>query len=230
MKQLSIILSLLLSYSLHGQICNCPNSALSNEEMKPIKVFTFKHNKQIGVCGYHELKNKITTYSEFVCYECGKNKIIDMWDATEDCIIEKKGDTLYIKQVYELPIGRNFEDVPTPFHIYKLYYSHNEITEECFYRKDIPLYTKKQIEEVINRFYHLKKENSEVNLNEGYMLFWAFVSGSKEAENCFKQMETKYGPYDGVIKELWNFIFYTYNNYKSGLTSVKHIYFNEKYN
>ena len=195
--------------------------------MKPIKVFTFKGNKQIGVCGQSELKNKTTTYSEFVCFECGEKKIIDEWDATEECRIEQKGDTLYIKQIYYLPIGKNFEEIPTPFHIYKVFYYNGEVTKECSYRNDIPLYTNKQIEAVLKQFYKLKKENSEANLSEANKLFWAYVSGSKEAEKCLNQMEKKYGPFDGAIKELWNFIYYTYINYKSGSKSVKHIYFND---
>ncbi len=229
MRLLLTCLLLVLFKSMYGQICRCPVGEPFCDNSKPIKVFRFSNNKSLALCGYFEDKNRDTSYEEFACFECGQKKIVDKWDATEQCRIEKINDTLFVTEVYYLPIGKNFEDVKAPFHVYKFYYYNNKIKEECCYRKDIPLYSAEQNKEVIRKFYKLKKENSEANLKEAYMLFWAFVSGSKEAEKCFNQMYKKYGPFDGGIVEMWNYIYNTYTDYKSDKPLVKHFPFNSPY-
>jgi hypothetical protein len=220
---------LLLSNSIIGQTCHCPVGVSFCDKDKPLKVFSFSNKKSLAICGQFEVKNKDTTYEEFACLECGQKKIIDQWGATEQCKIVRVNDTLFITELYSLPIGKSFKDVVKPFHVYKFYYHDNKIKEECCYRKDIPLYSAEQNKQVIQRFYKLKKGNSDANLDEAFMLFWAFVSGSKEAEKCFNEMYKKYGPFDGAIVEQWNFIYNTYLDYKSQRHIVKHFPFNNPY-
>jgi len=122
MKQLLFsFFLLLLVKSMIAQVCHCPLGQPFCDSLNPIKVFSITNEKSLELCGYIEVKNSDTIYQGIACIECRHQKIIDEWDETERCRVEKKDDTLFITELYTLPIGKGFKDIEAPFYVYKLY-------------------------------------------------------------------------------------------------------------
>ncbi len=214
MRLIAIILLLFFSYTVFSQNCHCPSGQPFCENGTPIKVFLFSNKKSLGICGYLEVKHKDTTYSGIALYKCGENKIIDDWGEIQSCKVRKVADTLLIEELYGLPIGENFNEVSIPFYINKYFFKVNDLQQKGYYRKDIKKYSKAQIRQVLEKYKKLRKENSEHNVAVANMLFWAYVSGSKEAEVYLKSMPEKIGPFDGAIAEEWDDISATYEHWK----------------
>ena len=96
MKNLILSFILILTYTVsYGQDCACPTENIASTK-NPEIIFHFRNNNQLGICGSYEINDKDTVYSEFTLFECGKNKSIEEWDATESCIIKRIKDTIEI--------------------------------------------------------------------------------------------------------------------------------------
>ncbi len=213
MKITLLSVLLLLPYLVIAQKCNCPSEGLGNTG-KPHSLFSFTNGKKIGLCGYREIKNNDTTYSEFALVQCGQKKPIEEWGAVESCKIKKVNDTLFVKELYGLPIGKDFTVIWMPFYINKFYFTGNTLQKKKFYRKDIKKYSKEQIRQVLTKYEKLTRGNFEHTIDVANMLFWAYVSGNNEAEVYLKTIPKKFGPFDGAIAEEWDDISATYELWK----------------
>ena len=217
MKELFILIFLLsLSYSVRSQNCYCPTDELGvvNPTGEAVKIFLFSNNIKLGLCGYVEVEKRDTIYSEFNLFECGQKKPIEEWDATESCKIKKIKDTLLIQDLYLLPVGNDFNLIWVPFYIHKFCFKKSVLYEVKYFRKDIKKYSKTQIKKVFEEYKKLSKGNYEHTLEVASMLFWAYVSGSKEAESYLKEVQKKFGPFDGAIAEEWDDVWATYKHWK----------------
>ena len=216
MRQLSTLILLIVGHFAFGQSknCNCPKNDLTAAG-KADRIFTFSNGKSIGLCGFIEKDNKDTTYSEFILFQCGQTKILNQWDATQSCRISKTKDTLIIQELYGLAIEKKLEVKWVPFYITKYYLDNSALRSTSFFRKDLPKYSPTQIKTVINEYKKLTKQSGgDSTLLIAHRLFWAYVSGSKEAANYLNSFEKRFGPFDGAIVEEFHDLWATYKLYR----------------
>ncbi len=217
MRQVLIIISftLIVQFSL-GQYntCDCPTKSF-NQSGKPDKTFSFKNGTTIGLCGFIEQEGMDTTYSEFIIFECGQVKILKQWDATQSCKISTKNDTLFIHELYVLAIDKNLQTKLVPFYTTKYYFDNSSLRSTSFFRNDLPKYSTTQVETAIKQYDLLTNQTSgDSTLLVAHRLFWAYVSGSKEAEKLLESFEKRFGPFDGAIAEEFHDLWATYQLYK----------------
>lgn len=200
---------------LWAQECYCAKNAMMTLQQKnPQITFTFSNKHKIGLCGGYEIENFDTIYSEFSIYECGKDDPINEWGAIESCKVSQKNDTLFVSNIYMLPVGNNFVFLPVSFYVHQFFYKGDSLIEQTYYRNDIKKYTKVQLESVIDQYKTLRRGNYDTTMHVANKLFWGYVSGSKKAERILQKIENNFGPFDGAIAEEWKDIIGTYRNWK----------------
>lgn len=220
MKELFVIVLLVFSSILAtSQECRCPKRGeLDTESRLPIKMFSFNNKQKIGVCGYFEVEKNDTIYSEFTVHQCGTTTSIAEWNATQPCKIRNVKDTLLVEELYGLPIGNGFNVIWTTFYINQFFLKNSELNKVTYFRKDLKKYSATQIKQVLNRYKQLQKaitiKNYDAVLATSNMLFWGYVSGSKQCEVYLNTIEKKFGPFDGAISEEWSDIIATYEHWK----------------
>ena len=214
------ILLLLLPHLLFSQECSCPRRyavdgyGAKHNLSTPAKIYSFTNNQKIALCGYADVEDNDTAYAEIALYICGQNKPIQQWGAATDCTVQQIGDTLVVAEIDQLPIGRNDTFISLPFYIHKFFFSGAPIQETAYYRTDIKKYSKAQIKDVLDQYKYLTKGNYEHTVDVARLLFWAYVSGSREAELYLKEIPNKCGPFDGVVAEEWADIWATFQRWK----------------
>lgn len=217
-RVLAFILFLLLPVSAMPQECDCPFDNETTPPTQPNKIFSFTNKKTIALCGAYNIKNNDTLYHGFTLRLCDKNELIygDANDETIPSIIKKINDTLFVKDLAGLSIGKNLTTVWVPFYVHKFFFNNKSIKEVTYYRKDLKKYSATQIKQVLNKYRQLQKpiKNYDTLLSISNMLFWGYVSGSKQCEVYLNTIEKKFGPFDGAISEDWNNIFATYEHWK----------------
>lgn len=192
--------------------CSCPENDLRTT--KADTVFTFGNGKKIALCGYRNTEDDPVTFSEFVLAECGKDTVLREWDATITCRVFTKGDTLIAEELYNLPVGKNFEYERTVWWIDKFYFEDGNIKTLPLRNDNIPKYSKGQIKKVLAEYKAATGKLEENTMEMAGKLFIAAVSGSKEALRNFYQFEEKYeldGAYAEEYEELKAMMYY-YNN------------------
>lgn len=200
----------------NGQECNCPLKAFFVDDANVKRTFLLGI-RSIAVCGDRIIEGTDTVYSEFSLFECGNDTTLKEWGVLEPCRINMVKDTVYVNQLYFLPIGKNLAYSFEPFYIYKYWYQNNLLHKKQSFNTALRKYSKAEIEEVFKQHAKLKRGNVEENVNVADMLFWAYVSGNKKAELYFNKIETDFGPFDGYISEEWHKIQNTYLFYKRDL-------------
>jgi len=215
MKAIKLILPVLFfCVSVRSQNCRCPEEGIFKEE-KVLKTFEFKNKIMLGLCGgSFETKGNDTIYSGLDLFNCGENKLVEEWGEIELCEVKKIRDKLFIEELYGIPVGKKFKEIWMPFYVNQFYFTGNKLDHRTYYRKDIRRYSLVEITEVIQKYKQLKKGNYDYTVKIANMLFWAYVSGSKEAEVYLNGIEKKFGPFDGGISEEWSEIYGTYQHYK----------------
>lgn len=203
---LLIALLPLLSYG--QQTCSCPKEVYNNQTGK---TYQFNNGRTLGICGYYEKG----IYSELALIDCSSKSIIEQWDALQDYKITFANDTLQLSNLYLLPVGKRLVYKQAPFLIYKYYFAGNKLLRTSYYNKAAVLYSNNQISHSLEKYKKAKRGNTEDNVEVADILFCAYVSGSKQAENYLKQLKTKLGPFDGAIAEQWNSIWQLYLQYKT---------------
>lgn len=187
-------------------ICNCKNST---------QTFDFRNGSKIALCGEKDEEN---SYSEFTILDCINDSIIEDWtnDATVSSKINFKNDTLTIEELYGIPNGKNKEVQWLPFYTTKYYYIQNILTKSSYYKKSLKKYSQKEIIEVLTDFRRTndKGENMDAFLKSVNQMFWAYYSGSKEAEKELEKLRSKYQTYDGGVSEEFDKYIGTYEHYK----------------
>ena len=199
-----------------AQECKCHYNHYDSALLKPRRVFLFKNNKTIGLYGDQYIEGKDTSYSEFSLCLCDKNEIIfDMIDdGTVSYIIKKIRDTLLIEEMDGLPIGKNFSYVSIPFYFQKFFFHKDTLRDIGYYRNDIKKYSKLQVKQVLQLYKNITRANSDYTIAVANRLFWACVSGSKDAEILFNKIPVKFKGFDGAYAEDMDDITDTYNRWK----------------
>jgi hypothetical protein len=193
------------------QPCHCPATMYGTKMQR----YDLADGKSLAVCGYREKNKKDTIYDGFVLFQCGRKEILDEEDETSSCKIAQLNDTLILSEFYILPIGKNFEMVSLPFRIHKFFSRPSKIADTTYFRSDLPKYSTARINTVLRQYAHLTgKDNDSVNL-VAHWLFWAYVSGSSQAEKYLRGMKSKFGPFDGAIAEEFEETWATYELWKS---------------
>ena len=197
-----------------AQDCACPDGINNDNDGKPYKTFRFSNGKELGICGYAAVENNDTSYTMFTLFQCEDKTPVKAWGANQTCQAEQVKDDLFIKEMYGLPIGQSFSTLWRPFYIHRFFYKNGALQEVTSYRKDLPKYSKQQIEQVFEAYKNLSKDSNESTMHVANMLFWAYTSGNKDAEAALKSIPDKFGPFDDVIAGEWKAIFATYENWK----------------
>ncbi len=186
--------------------CNCKNANLT---------FDFKNGAKIALCGEPDEEN---SYSEHILYDCKKDSTLEdlTGDGTVSYKINFKNDTLYVEELYGVPNGKNKEEQWLPFYTTKYYYDEEKLKKSSSYKKNLKKYSPKEIEEVLTDF---KKTNDNGANMDAYLkainqLFWAYYSGSIEAEKELDKLKSKYHTYDGGVSEEFDTYIATYLHYK----------------
>jgi len=192
-------------------ICNCNNAN---------QIFNFKNGSKIALCGE---PNEENIYSEFIIFSCINDSILQDWtnDATVSSRINFKNDTLIIEELYGIPNGINKEVQWLPFYRNKYFYFQNKLIKTDDYKMSHRKYSPKEIEEVLTNFRKTsdKGENMDDYLKAVNQLFWAYYSGSQEAENQLEKLKSKYQTYDGGVSEEFDTYIATYEHYKKSYSN-----------
>src|SRR6186713_3384201 len=175
--------------------CNCPTGQDLAHQGLPEKVFYFSNGQRIGLCGDFEKVNQDTLYSEVILYHCGHDGFFRGWDGIKTCIINQDKDTILVRRLFSLPIGKNMEIVPTYFRIEKYYYRGSKFVVRSVYRKDLANYTSSQIKDVLDQYTKLTPRDYDAILLVRRRLFWAYISGSAEAGSYLDSFDQKFGPF-----------------------------------
>jgi hypothetical protein len=68
---------------------------------------------------------------------------------------------------------------------------------------------------VLAEFNSLSKDNLHRVMHVGHMLFWAYVSGNKQAGVYLESIPQKFGPFhENPIEGEWGHIYHTYEFWK----------------
>ncbi|WP_430400883.1 hypothetical protein [Flavobacterium sp.] len=205
MKQyyITIILTFLILTSTYGQTnknsCDCPKTEYA--ETKADTTFHLSNGKSIVLCGYKNPKSNPITYSEFILSVCGQDTIIDFWGALLTCQLKVNKDTLFVYELQNLPIGKNFKYQETVWTTEKIYFCGQKNFRKHLVNRQIRKYTEKEIQTVLKTY-----ETEKYGLNESKMviankLLIATISGNKKARQYFKEFKTKFGILDGAFAE-----------------------------
>lgn len=79
--------------------CNCFDGIGSRKGDAPISKFSFSNNQSIIICGYKEDE----IISEFDIFNCKDGTSISQYDATQNCQVRFKKDTIEIIEIKNLP-------------------------------------------------------------------------------------------------------------------------------
>ena len=221
--KISFLLTLMLIATnfVLGQNCYCPmkSNFIQTDNQQPDSIFTLFNGEKLALCGYSEIDNEEKVWSEFTISWCGADTALLEFDATQNCAIEQWEDTLVIEEYYNIANGRNMSLQWTKFYVIKLYWDNNRWTTKSYYRQDLQKYSKTEIEHVLYEYDTTKTIqgfDGDKILLIGYRLFWAYVSGSKEAGQDLEQLEHKFGGDDGfdsAVKEDYDALMMTYGSY-----------------
>ncbi len=202
-----------ISFSQENKGCNCPEKTITHAG-KPDSVYQFSNEKKIGLYGYIDIEDKHIHYSEFVIFFCEEEKKIAEWGALQTCLVEQKKDTLVIGELYDIPNGKNHASQWQPFYISKYYFKSSQLIDTSCYRTDLRKYSAAEIKIVLAQHEALTTKDYEYVLLIGHRLFWAYVSGSKQAGVYLENFRNKFGPFDGAIAEDFSDLIATYMHYK----------------
>ncbi|TDX01461.1 hypothetical protein EDB95_2497 [Dinghuibacter silviterrae] len=178
-----------------GQTCHCPTVQDLAHQGAPEKMFYLSNGKQIGLCGDVEKVDRDTVYSEVILYHCGDEGFFRGWDGIKTCTIHQDKDTIMVRHLVTLPIGKNMEFISTSFRIERYYYKGSKFVVRSDYRNDLTKFTSSQIQDVLDQYNKLTPGDDNALLLVARGLFWAYISGSAEAGGYLNSFDQKFGPF-----------------------------------
>lgn len=200
---ITIILIFLTLTSVFGQTkttsCDCPKTQYAGT--KADTSFHLSNGKTIVLCGYKNVDNKPTTFSEFILAVCGQDTIIDFWGAILTCRLKVNKDTLLVEQLQDLPTGKNFKFQETIWTTEKIYFSRQKLVRKLIVDREIRKYSQDEIQSVLRAYKIAKTGLDRDKMELANKLFIATISGDKKARQYFKEFKTKFGILDGVFSE-----------------------------
>jgi hypothetical protein len=214
-----LLMALIPSFG-HGALgqtnasCNCPSGQDLAHQGAPEKIFYLGNGKQIGLCGDVEKADQDTVYSEVILYHCGNEGFFRGWDGIKTCKINQDKDTIVVRRLFTLPIGKNMEIVSTFFRIEKYYYRGSKFVVRSVYRNDLTKYTPSEIESVLDQYSKLTPGDYDTILLVERRLFWAYISGSAEAGSYLNAFDQKFGPFTEAKSDEFNEVHDLYWSWK----------------
>ena len=183
--------------------CNCPKNtmAATKEGNKPDTTFSFSDNHKIILCGYKEVEDNETYFSEFILQVCGQDSIIDFWGAIQTCRLSFNHDTLAVIEIKNLPTGIGRAYKLTDWGIEKIYFSNARPARSFVVNRSIRKYSKSEIRKTLKEFETAKTGLDDNKIELANRLFISAISGNKTARKYFKEFETKFGELDGAFAE-----------------------------
>lgn len=198
-----IILTILTFNSVSGQgkkdTCDCPKTQFAGVTADTI--FYLTNGKIFVLCGYKNIDQKPTTFSEFILAVCGQDSIIDFWGAMLTCRLKVKKDTLIVEQLENLPIGKNFVFQEAVWTIEKIYFNGQNLIRKILVNRQIHKYNNSEILTVLKAFETAQPTIDGKTMEIANKLFIATISGNKTARLYFVTFETKFGTLDGAFAE-----------------------------
>ena len=205
--------TLLSAFSISAQECECPSQAPEGGQV--MKTFNLGNGNELGICGYNTVEAGDTTYTKFVLFRCGEDEIIEQWNINISCKVEQVKDAVLVKEMYNLPIGTEFSTLWRPLYVHQYSVSGRDVKHTTYYDKKAAKYSAVQIAAVIKQYKELPATVSEQTMETANMLFWATLSGSKEAEGYLKTFPDKYGPFASPFNEEWDAVNMRYEQWKN---------------
>lgn len=177
---------------------------------EPDTAFNFSNGSKLLLCGYSESREGKKIYSEFVLSDCGNDSIIDFWSAVEEYEILFGQDTLQLHKVELLAIGNERELIREKWLTEYFYYDSGKLQRIKKLNPKIK-YSQSQIDQSLKE-YELTHWKTQIEGSEEYTeekmelanrLLIAAVSGSEQAEQFFKEFDSKFKP-DGAYAEWYH--------------------------
>ncbi|MFC6997924.1 hypothetical protein [Rufibacter roseus] len=191
-----------------GVCLKCAASSFAGSE--PEIFFDFANGKRVLICGGSDSLEGKQIFTDFVISECGRDSVLGFWSAVENYEVDFSHDTLMLKKIEALALGRNFELINFHWLTEFFYYKGNELQKKVRINPEVS-YNQKKIEQTLVVFektnWHTQIGSSEVDAQEKMQLanrlMLAAVSGSEIAEEYFKDFEKRFQP-DGHFAEWYD--------------------------
>ncbi len=200
-----LLISTFVSNSQISKKCECLKTPF--ETGKESEVFEFPKGKKIMLCGSINTENGNTNYFEFVLFMCGKKNVIDFWDASKVCEVTKVQDTLFVNQMVDLPVGKNFEMEQTIWKVDKLFFVGDQLSIKSTVNKDVSTYNDKQIAGLIKTYQSTKPvsvSTDDKKIELASKLFMGAISGDENCRKYFKAFKTDYKIVNTPVEEAYN--------------------------
>lgn len=181
-----------------NNICDCPKNDFT--ETKSDTIYKLSNGKSIALCGFRNVENNPVDFSEFVLSVCGENKIIDFWNATQNCNLRVNKDTLIVEELINLPTQKDRKYEINIWGIDKIYFKDNNVIKKHFINQNVKKYSEKQIAITLKEYENADEELNDEKIEIVNRLFIASISENKKARKYFNEFNTKY-KLDGAFAE-----------------------------
>ena len=135
-----------------------------------------------------------------------RKRIIKFWGAVLTCDVTFAHDTVYVKTLYDFPVGRAMKPEYLPWTIERIYFSGGKAIRKLMINPAIPKYTPAQVAMVFKQYQHAPNENSDATIDLADKLLVSTMSGSKKAKYLLVNFQKKFTTLDGAPAEAYDTI------------------------
>lgn len=188
----------------------CHDTMYYASKQQPDTLFEFSNGKTVGIWGYMEVEKQRKIFSEFILSECMTGRTLDSWDALDECELQFKNDTLYVKQLDLFAIGEDAAYEKIPWKISLFYCADGIIKRHDRFNRGLHL-NETAIDAAIKEF-ELTQWKDQVGAGAEYAeekfnlinrIMISAISGNEKSERYFKEFEEKFKP-DGYYAEWYH--------------------------
>ncbi|PVH25193.1 hypothetical protein [Sphingobacterium corticibacter] len=184
--------------------CKCPENIYTSSA--PNQVFTYSNGKKIVACGYVMDEQQPDVLSEFVLAECETDTVIDFWGAMTISRLAFKQDTLFVQELYELPIGDDFKSREIVWTIEKFSYNGSQLMREKRVNHDLILYDDNTIKKVLERYKAADDVLNDDKMLLADQLFTAALSGHTKAKSAFLGFHQRFPALSGAYLQQYRIL------------------------
>ena len=183
LKLILITLFILINHNEILSQCNCIWTG-NTHQGEPEVYHNFKKGCTIGICSPIYMKDDQKDYCNSGIIDCSNNEIISEFEYGEINNVFFEMDTFRICTFYELPIGKNYQNIKCLFKTRMVSCDSEKLLIRDVYNKGIKLYSLNQINNILKEFKMMDKTMSD---NDFYLtldkLLMCYLSGSNIAIN-----------------------------------------------
>ena len=177
LKLILTIIIILSNYKTFSQ-CNCIWTG-DTHQIEPEVFHNFKKGCVVGICSPIYWKDNQKDYSNSAIMDCSNNEIISDFQKGEKDSIAFEKDTLSIYTFYELPIGKDYQNVNCLFQTRTISCDSERVNYKDIYNSRIKLYNQDEINIVLEEFDKMKKSMSDEEFDiVSNKLLICYLSGS----------------------------------------------------